>query len=77
MYIFILQYRNLLLYVLHFYVCFVHDYCLWFNAAIFLYFRSPKNGAFIQQKIIVMNNYPFVSKKAVGKLKDAQINNYN
>lgn len=24
-----------------------------------------------------MNNYPFVSKKAVGKLKDAQINNYN
>lgn len=42
-----------------------------------LYFRSPKNGAFIQQKIIVMNNYPFVSKKTVGKLKDAQINNYN
>lgn len=77
MYIFILQYRNLLLYVLPFYVCFVHDYCLWFNATIFLYFRSPKNGAFIQQKIIVMNNYPFVSKKTVGKLKDAQINNYN
>lgn len=42
-----------------------------------LYFRSPKNGAFIQQKIIVMNNHPFVSKKTVGKLKDAQINNYN